>query len=146
VFDKSCIIRLLRRAYSESVKQKKIAKVYSAQGFNIKSEEVIVLQEIAKEFAKSARQKNSLPIVYIVNNQGRGDHLYQALKPVLESNNIAYLSTHIIVPPNDPRLFLSANSHFILSKDLELAREIINIIEKESKKVSVSKKIEIKDK
>jgi hypothetical protein len=134
LFDKSSLIRLLRRAYSETVRQERITKIYTNQGFNIKSEEVIVLQMIIKEFAETVKANNSIPIIYIVNNLGRADHLYKALKPVLEANNIPYLSTHIICPPNDPRLFMSTNSHFIPSKDIELAQEIIKIIEKESRK------------
>lgn len=131
VLDKSCLIRLLRRAYSETVRRKRITKIYTNQGFNIKSEELVVLQMIIKEFAETVRANNSIPVIYIVNNLGRGDDLYKALKPALEANNIPYLSTHIICPPNDPRLFLSMNSHFIPSKDIELAQEMIKIIEKE---------------
>jgi hypothetical protein len=134
VLDKSCLIRLLRRAYSETVRRERIKKVYASQGFNMKSEEIAVLQMLIKEFAQTVRANNSIPVIYIVNNLGRGDHLYKALEPVLETNNIPYLSTHIICPPNDPRLFLSMNSHFIPSKDIELAQEMIRIIEKELKK------------
>lgn len=133
VFDKSSLIRLLRRAYSETVRRKRITQVYTNQGFNMKSEEVSVLQMIIREFADTVRANNSIPVIYIVNNLGGGDHLYKALKPVLETNNIPYLSTHIICPPDDPRLFLSTNSHFIPSKDIELAQEMIKIIEKELK-------------
>ena len=131
ILDKSSFIRLIRRAYSETVRRERISKVYTNQGFNIKSEEVIVLQEMIKEFAQTAKENNSVPVIYLVNNLGRSDHLYKALKPVLEVNKIPYLSTHIICPPNDPRLYLSTNSHFILSKDIELAQEMIKIIEKE---------------
>jgi hypothetical protein len=134
MIDKSSLIRLLRRAYSETVRRERITKVYTNQGFNVKSEEIAVLHEMVKDFAQTAKENNSIPVIYLVNNLGRGDHLYKVLKPVLEANNIPYLSTHIICPPNDPRLFLSMNSHFILSKDIELAQEMIKIIEKELRK------------
>lgn len=131
ILDKSCIIRILRRAYAETIKRRVISNVYNETGFNMKSEEVIIVRKIVREFAKSAREKHTLPIIYIINNQDRGDHLFNALKPILESNKIPYLSTHIICPPDNPRLFLRVNSHFIPSKDMELAQEIIKIIEKE---------------
>jgi len=70
-----------------------------------------------------------IPIVYIVNNEGHGNHLYKALKPVLDTYKIPYLSTHILCPPDNPRVFNGMNSHFIPSKDTELAREMIKIAE-----------------
>jgi hypothetical protein len=132
--DMSAMLRVLRRAYSERIKEKRVSQVYTREGFNLNSEEVVVLHGIVKAFAQSARKQKSLPIVYIVNNEGRGNHLYRALKPVLEANNIPFLSTHIICPPDDPRIFTGVNSHFIPSKDMELAREVIKIIETEQKK------------
>ncbi len=132
--DRSALLRVLHRAYSEKIKEKRIRGVYSKDGFNVKSKEVIALQRIAKEFAQSAREQKRIPIVYIVNNEGRGDHLFRALKPVLDANDIPFLSTHVICPPDDPRAFSGENSHFTHSKDLELAREVIRIIEREREK------------
>jgi hypothetical protein len=134
VFDHSAFIRLLRRAYSEKEKKKISSSVYTNNGFNENSEEIVILRAIVKTFAESARNENIIPIIYIVNTQGQGDHLFRVLKPVLDKNKIPYLSTHIICPPDDPRVYLSENSHFILSKDMELAKEIINIIENEIEK------------
>lgn len=129
--DRSSLFRVLRHAYSEKIKDKLISRVYTKDGFNLNSEEIIALQEIVKAFAQSAREQKRLPIIYIVNNEGRGDHLYRALKPVLDANSISFLSTHIICPPDDPRVFLGTNSHFIPSKDMELAKGIIRIIKEE---------------
>jgi hypothetical protein len=128
--DMSALFRVLRRAYSTHIKEKRVNHVYTKDGFNLNSEEIVALRGIIKAFAQSAREKKSLPIIYIVNNEGRKDHLYRALKPVLEANNIPFLSTHIICPPDDPRIFLGTNSHFIPSKDMELAKEITKIIMK----------------
>ena len=84
-----------------------------------------------------AREQKSIPIIYLVNNEGRGAHLYQVLKPVLEANEIPFLSTHTICPPDDPTVYTGINSHFIPSKDQELAREIIKIIERGKKSIVV---------
>jgi hypothetical protein len=129
--DKSALLRVLRRAYAEKIKEKLTSHVYKKDGFNLDCEEVVALEGMVKTFAQSAREGGRIPVVYIVNNQSRGERLYRALKPVLDANKIPFLSTHIICPPDNPRVFLGTNSHFIPSKDRELAQEMINIIKKE---------------
>ncbi len=135
MLDKSSLFRVLRRSYSETMKQNIIEKIYDKNGFNLKSEEVLALQGIVRSFAKNVRKKKGIPIIYIVNNENRGDHLYKALKKILEDYNIPFLSTHRICPPDDPRVYLGTNSHFTPDKDIELAKEMIRIIENEMKKV-----------
>lgn len=134
MLDHSAFIRLLRRAYSEKQKKKINSNVYVNNGFNEKSDEIVILRSIIKTFSESARHDNIIPIVYIVNTQGQGDRLFRILKPVLDEYNIPHLSTHIIAPPDDQRVYLIENSHFIPSKDIELAKEMINIIKKEIEK------------
>ncbi len=134
LLDYSAFFRLLRRAYSEREKKRLLNAVYTKSGFIEASEEVSILRLIVRNFARSARADNIIPILYIVNSKGRGDHLFKVLKPVLEEDNIPYLSTHLICPPDDPRVYLSENSHFIAPKDMELAKEMIRIIDKEMKK------------
>lgn len=134
LFDHSAFIRLLRRAYSEKEKTRIGRSLYTDTRFNENSEEVAIVRAIVKNFAESAREENVIPIIYIVNTQGQGDKLFRVLKPALDESKIPYLSTHIICPPDDPRVFLSENSHFTLSKDMELAKEMIKIIEKEIEK------------
>ena len=129
IADKSAMLRVLRRGYSVYFNKKRIGNVYTNNGFNCNSEEMIALRKILITFAQEVKMQKRIPIVYIVNNEGHGDHLYRALKPVLDTYKIAYLSTHIICPPDNPRVFNGMNSHFIPSKDTELAREMIKIIE-----------------
>lgn len=131
VLDYSAFFRLLRRAYSEKEKSSRMKDVHTNSGFKEASEEIIILKAIVKSFAESARKDGVIPIVYVVNSKGNDDHLYRALKPVFEANNIPYLSTHIICPPDDPHVYLAENSHFIPSKDMELATEMIRIIDRE---------------
>lgn len=134
VLDYSALIRLLRRAYSEREKQKITEAVQNASGFIEKTEEVAVVRAIVKKFAESARAQGIIPIIYLVNLKGQGDRLFKVMKPLLEANKIPYLSTHIVCPPEDPRVYLAENSHFTLEKDIELAKEMIAIIQKELKK------------
>jgi hypothetical protein len=119
---------MLLRAYAHSMQRKKEAEVYSdTKGFNTQSDEVKILQSLVVEFSQIAKRQNSLPIVYIVNNVFMGDRLFKLLEPTLLSHNIPFLSSHDICPPNDPRYYLP-DSHFIPSKNLELANEMIKII------------------
>ncbi len=127
-FDDSSIVRIVRRAYFEFRRKERVDKVYGKEGFNEKSDQVTVLRAMIKEFARYAEERGIMPIIYVVNNQGRSDHLYKVLKPVLDDNKIPFFSTHIVCPPDDPRLFL-ANSHFTPEKDLEIAGEVIKIIQ-----------------
>jgi hypothetical protein len=129
VTDNSAICRVLRRAYSEKLKEKLEKEIITNKGLNLQSQEVIALKSIVKSFAECVRERKSIPLIYIVNNEGRGDMLFRALKPVLEAYNIPYLSTHVICPPDDPRVFSGVNSHFTPAKDLELAKATIRIIE-----------------
>ena len=131
ILDHSALFRLSRRAYSEREKLERTKIVHTIKGFNEASEEIVILRAIVKAFAESARKDGVIPIVYVVNSKGSGDHLFRILKPVFEANDIPYLSTHIICPPDDPHAYLTENSHFIPSKDMELAAEMIKIIDGE---------------
>jgi hypothetical protein len=129
--DYSALFRVIRRAYAEMAKKRITESIYSKNGFNLNSEEITILKAMIIEFAQSARAENKLPIIYIVNNEGRSDHLYRALQPALDEYKIQHLSSHIICPPDDPRVYLGINSHFTPEKDTELAKAMIKIIETE---------------
>jgi hypothetical protein len=130
ISDYSAIMRVIRRAYSQRLKESISNRIFTNKGFNTESDEFVALTRIVKNFAEDARRQERIAILYIVNNEGRGDFLYRALYPFLEANNILFLSTHEICPPDNPRVFLRTNSHFLPSKDLELGKEIIKIIAK----------------
>jgi hypothetical protein len=132
--DHSALLRVARRAYADYFKNRLAEKIYNKNGFNLNSEEIKILRAMIVEFALSARAQKKKPIVYIINNEGRSDHLYQALKPELNEYEILHLSSHIICPPDNPKVYLGTNSHFTPAKDIELAKAMIEIIEKEQKK------------
>ena len=128
VLDSSSIIRMLRRAYAYSTQRKKDAQVYNdRQGFITDTEEVEVLKSLIVNFSEVAKQEGTLPVIYIVNNVFMGDHLFRLLEPTLSAHEILYLSSHEICPPDDPTLF-ETNSHFIPSKNILLAEEMMKII------------------
>lgn len=134
ITDQSVIINLMRRSYAVATRNAKMEKVYRmGVGFNKKSEAVAVLRCIVRDFAATAWENNIIPIIYIVNNPGGSNYLYEILKPVLDAHSIPYLSTDKICPPNDPSLFLHENRHFVPSKDIELAHEMIKVIKKTEK-------------
>ena len=134
IMDNSAFLRLIRRAYSEREKQKVISSVYTQTRFVETSEEIVILRTIVKNFSEAAKKDDIIPVIYIVNSKGTGDRLYRILKATLHQYDIPYLSTHLICPPDDPNVYLIENSHFIPSKDMELATEMIGIIEKELSK------------
>jgi hypothetical protein len=128
LLDGSSLVRMLRRGYAYSSQVKKETSAYEeGKGFKVDSEEVNILRSIIVNFAQEARKDKSLPVIYIVNNVFMSDYLYRILEPVLSSYRIPFLSSHTICAPDDPRNYLP-DSHFIPSKNSELARAMIRII------------------
>jgi hypothetical protein len=128
VLDKSSIFRMIRRTYAYSSRGKKDAEVYDDRhGFNKKSEEVKILLSIIENFAEKARQDNSIPVIYIVNNLFTGSRLYDLLESTLLDHHIPFLSSHSICAPNDPRNYLP-DTHFVPKKNLELAKAMLQVI------------------
>jgi hypothetical protein len=129
ILDSSSLFRLLRRAYGAERVRDLEKSVLDKTGFHADTEEVRVAQAIIRDFAKQARADGMVPVIYIVNNLGYSDYLYEALKPALDSDNIPYLSSHTIVSPSDPRGYLP-DSHFTDENDERLAAALIEIIQK----------------
>jgi hypothetical protein len=105
----------------------KQSKFYGKHGFNPNSSAVQLSQALIKNFAESARSDGVIPVVYIVNNRGWKTALYDVMHPLLDQNDIAYVSSHTIVPPDDPRLFMS-DGHFDPEKDAEVSEAILKVI------------------
>ena len=128
ILDRSALVRLARRSYAISSRASKDANVYDpVRGFNLDSAEVKIIQAMAVQFAKQARLDGAIPAVYIVNSLNTGDSAFRLLEPVLTRERALCLSSHRFVPPNDPAYYLP-NSHFIPSKDRELAQSMSNLI------------------
>jgi hypothetical protein len=130
ITDNSALFRVIRRAYAQIIHEREFNSVLTKDGFRENSHEIITLRRMVAEFAESVRAQNKIPVIFIVNNRNCGDYLYKALKPILDTKKIPYLSSHVICPPDDPRSYLG-DGHFVPEKDNELAKEMIRLIDKE---------------
>ena len=128
VLDHSVIVRLIRRAYEQRLERESRAQVFTRDGFNARSEQVRVANGIVREFAADARSHGLIPVVFIANNFGYSDSLYEALKNTLEKDHIPYLNSAAIVSPTDPRGYLP-DSHFTDANDDRLARALAGVID-----------------
>lgn len=131
VLDHSSLFRLIRRAYEQRSERQAIASVFGPNGFNTGSDQVKVANAIVREFAEQAREGGMIPVVFIVNSLGDSDTLYRALARTLDENRIPYLSSHTVVPPDDPRGYLP-DSHFTDANDDRLALALTTVIERSS--------------
>ena len=127
LFDHSSLYRLVRRAYGQRFLRNANGAVLSQAGFRPDAEQVKVAQAMIHEFAMRAREDKMVPLIFLVNNLGYSDYLFQALRPALEKDNVPYLSSHQVVSPDDPRAYLP-DSHFTDEVDDRLARALIAII------------------
>ena len=134
--DNSALLRLVRRGYAGLWRHNVSKKVYDSNGFNPDSKQVKLVQAMIRDFAATARNDGIIPVIYIVNNIGSKDHLYQVLKPILEQDAIPYVSSHTLAPADDPRLFLS-DGHFLDSIDEALASEVIRIIDNQLNNIAI---------
>jgi hypothetical protein len=128
ILDHSSLFRLIRRAYAQRYMRSIRRSILDVSGFRTGSEQVQVARAIVREFARQARSDGVIPVIFIVNNLGYSDYMFRALKPVLEEDNILYVSSHTIVSPDDPRGYLP-DSHFTDEVDDKLARALEKTIE-----------------
>jgi len=128
ILDHSSLIRLLRRAYAQRFLRNARKAVLDGTGFQPNSEQIKVARAIIHDFARLARSDGVIPVIFLVNNFGYSDYLFQALSPVLREDHIPYLSSHTIAPPGDPRSYLP-DSHFTDEVDDKFARALVSIIE-----------------
>jgi hypothetical protein len=131
--DHSAFVRLFRRAYAQRTIRDARHAVLDRRGFNPDSDEIKVAQKIVQEFAAQARRDGIIPVVFVVNLLGDSDYLYQAIRPALERDKIAFLSSHTIASPSDPRKYLR-DSHFTPAIDDEMARALEDIINRSDRR------------
>lgn len=129
VLDRSSIVRLIRRAYEQRLERESRAQVFTRDGFNARSEQVLVANGIVRDFAADTRRHGLIPVVFIANNFGYSDFLYRALKDTLERDHIPCLNSAAIVSPTDPRGYLP-DSHFTDANDDRLARALAVVIDR----------------
>ncbi|MBW4552588.1 MAG: hypothetical protein KME35_15985 [Aphanocapsa sp. GSE-SYN-MK-11-07L] len=126
-FDRSAIARMMRRGFAQRHQEKLENEVYTkTKGFNSEVD-IPVLQAIATEFAARVRADGKLPVLLLINDSGYADHLYQALKPTLESNSIQFVSTHTIAPVTDATNFIS-DGHFTKTANRRIGQAMLSLI------------------
>lgn len=129
--DRSTLVRMARRAWFTARNRDATGSVISAEGFDADSEAVQVANALVGQFAADARKDGLVPVIYIVNNLGFGDQLYQALATRLKADAIPYVSSHDFVDPRDPANYLP-DTHFTDANDDKLARAIEEVIARSS--------------
>lgn len=127
VLDHSSLVRLVRRARSQARDREERARALDELGFVADSEAVQLANAIVAEFAREARREGVVPVIYVVNNLGFGDHLFRALRPTLQSQHIAVLNSAAVIDPNDARSYLP-DTHFTDEADRRLAGELERIV------------------
>ena len=128
ILDYSSLWRLFRRGYSQNLIRDRQKSALDQSGFRSDSEQVRVARAIIHEFAMQARSDGMVPVIFIFNNFGYPDNLFRALRPVLDADNIPYLSSDTIASPHDSRGYLP-DGHFTDEEDNRLAAALVEVIE-----------------
>jgi len=129
ITDQSAIMRMIRRAWGQRHMRDMLAHYHTAQGFNPTTDLGDVARYLVVDWAKKVREDGRLPIVYVINDRGFKDHLYQELRSVLRENHISYVSTHAYAPAEEFSNFLP-DGHFVHAVDEMTAQRFQAIIDK----------------
>ena len=134
VLDYSGIVRMLRRAWAQRRNLWIVDSIHGPGGFSSSAPFVPALNEMIAEFAEACRQDGIVPVVYLVNDRGYSDHLFELVEPVLVKYEIPFISSHESVDPDNPASFIgdghfteAANErigeafHALLVRELDLA-------------------------
>jgi hypothetical protein len=121
--DASALLRLIRRALGQRHQEFLAHRIHDSAGFHLASNEIQVLNRMVDAFASDARKQEKLPVILLLHNRGYADHLYLALKGILDRDNIPFVSTHTICPANDIRNF-EPDNHFTKEANIKIAREL----------------------
>lgn len=127
VLDHSTIVRLLRRGWAQRRDARVRQSSLNRRGFNPADDSVEIANAIIAQFAAKARLQGLVPVIYIVNSRGYGDQMFNALVDTLEKHGIPYVSSHLVVDPNDPRNYLP-DSHFTDANDQKIANALDRVL------------------
>ncbi len=136
--DNSTLVRMLRRAWAQRRDRTLRGTVISAQGYDPDSEAVQVANAIVADFASKARERDLIPVIYLVDSLGYGNQLYSALASTLERDDIPHLATHTVIDPNDAAAYLP-DSHFTDANDRRLASALDALVARELAKSAQGK-------
>jgi len=125
--DKSVYFRLLKRAWGQRHKLKIIQRYHNEHGFKNTDKLIEISQSIVKNFAKEVREDGATPIIILFNNRGFSSHLFSILQHTLNSNKIAYYSTHTDFPAENLDNFIP-DGHFKHEIDIHIAKKTLELI------------------
>lgn len=128
--DNSTLFRLVRRGWSQRRDHQWRTSVLTAEGYDAGSEPVRVANAIIADFARQARARGIVPVIYVVDSFGYGDQLYRALADTLRRDDIPYLATHAVIDPMSPVGYLP-DSHFTDANDRLLAQALERVLDRE---------------
>ena len=121
VLDGSASFRLLRRGWGQTQSRAVTARLHSIDGFD--PEVVAVARAILKAFVARAREGGRPIVVMLFNDRGFADHLDKALVPVLEANEVHFVSSHDFAPAGNLANFVP-DGHFRPGIERELGRRL----------------------
>jgi hypothetical protein len=121
--DRSVIARTLRRAWGQRAKRDTIARFHDAHGYTNEEQAVDVARAIVRAFVADVRAEGRLPVLLLIHDRGYADHLYQALRPVIEETRVDTVSTHEIAPAGEPANFVQ-DGHFTPEIDVQIGAEL----------------------
>ncbi len=125
--DASVLMRMTRRAVGQRWQTSREALTHGPDGFVAGSPVLQALETMTASFAASVRRDGKIPIVLLIEDRGFGDHLSEALGPILQRDQIASLSTHTRCPDSDPRNF-APDGHFTAQAYETIARALRRLI------------------
>lgn len=120
--DRSSIMRLIRRGWASRARSLEQETLFTPQkGFNPEAPEIRTIKVMLSEFVMQAQSAGQTPVILLLNNQGYGSSLYEVLADHVYSLDALVVSTHDIVPAEDPQNFLGG-SHFTPEANYKIAQ------------------------
>lgn len=125
LFDRSAIFRLLRRAYAHGrTRDTDMRLINNGVDFKPNPEVGPVMKVMLRNFAKSARQQDQIPMVILFQDQGMGtDSLYRLLASELEQDGLPFVRSDQIAAATDLSNFIG-DGHFTPAANHKIAEAV----------------------
>jgi hypothetical protein len=121
VFDHSVVGRMIRRAWGQRVMRDRTAAMRASDGFSAP-----VLQALLLDFVNKSRAAAELPIIILIEDRGYGG-AFLSIATELHANDIPFLTTSMIISPDDSANFLS-DGHFTPAANDKIARAVLDLL------------------
>lgn len=125
-FDKSVVLRMLRRAYGQSLKRNLVSQLRATDGRITNSNNLLDLSLAMLVNAAQLAEKNGVRfLVILINDKGFAESLDEAFAHDLTAHNISFISSTSVVDARDASSFLP-DGHFRPELDQKIARTLSN--------------------